>query len=414
MARLLPVDGDAPALNVLVVEDDWFQRRTTCRLLRQLGCAALHEAGDGQQALQWLQQRPAGPLLILCDLEMPEVDGITLLRELRDAAPDAVVAICSAQDPAVLRTMRGFGTDLGINLVGVLAKPIERVELAQVIQRAVEGGPRRTVTSAPSETSPLDIDEAIDAGWVQPFFEPKIRVRDGAVVGCELLARIVHPQLGVIPPARFIAQVIDSVHELRFTEALLRQTVPLARDLAVSASEFSISLNVTPSLAVNDHFSGMLHEIIGSAGLPAERWVLELTETSATSDSTQLAENLARLTMEGYRFSIDDFGTGFSSLQRLLRLPFSELKLDRSFIQDIDSDRTTQIVIETVIQLSQRLGLNTVAEGVETGQQLEVLRRLGCEVAQGYLYSRAMPGDRFIAWLREQQRILNQAQATGF
>ena len=170
---------------------------------------------------------------------------------------------------------------------------------------------------------------------------------------------------------------------------------------------------MTPSLAINEGFSDLLHAIAKSAGLPPERWVLELTETSAASDSVQLAENLARLTMQGFRFSIDDFGTGFSSLQRLLKLPFSELKLDRSFIQDIDGDRTTRIVIESVIQLSLRLGLHTVAEGIETAAQLETLRKLGCEVAQGYFFARAMPGDRFLQWLREQPATFSQA-APGF
>lgn len=403
-----PPDTPAPDIAVLVVEDDWFQRRTVCRLLRQLGCESVHEAGDGQQALEWLPQRPPGALLILCDLEMPEVDGITLLRGIRDAAPDAAVAICSAQEPAVLRTMRGFGGDLGINLVGVLAKPIERSELAQVLKKSLQGSGERPLTAS-SDGSPLSIEEAIDAGWVQPFYEPKIELRHETVTGCEILARIVHPQLGIIPPARFIPQVIDSPNEFRFTECLLRQAVDMIRQLDDSHGEFTVSLNVTPGLAINEGFSDMLHDIARASSLAADRWVLELTETSATSDSVQLAENLARLTMQGFRFSIDDFGTGFSSLQRLLRLPFSELKLDRSFIKDIDSDRTTRIVIESVIQLSSRLGLHTVAEGIETRAQLDTLRKLGCEVAQGYLFARAMPGDAFRKWLREWPTVLSKA-----
>jgi EAL domain-containing protein (putative c-di-GMP-specific phosphodiesterase class I)/CheY-like chemotaxis protein len=411
MAQLLPVDSDAPAITVLVVEDDWFQRRTVCRLLRQLGCESLHEAGDGQQALEWLPQRPSGPLLILCDLEMPGVDGITLLRELRDAAPDAAVAICSAQEPAVLRTMRGFGVDLGINLVGILAKPIERAELSQVVQKSLQQTVARPVAQS-GEWSSLNIDDAIDAGWVQPFYEPKVDLKSGGVVGCEILARIVHPQQGVIPPARFIPQVIDSPIEFCFTESLLRHAVDTIRLLHAENEFLTVSLNVSPGLAVNEGFGDMLRAIAGATGLPAERWVLELTETSATADSVRLAENLARLTMQGFRFSIDDFGTGFSSLQRLLRLPFSELKLDRSFIKDIDSDRTTRIVIESVIQLSSRLGLHTVAEGIETPAQLDALRKLGCEIAQGYLFAHALPGVRFVQWLRE--RPIELPRADGF
>jgi EAL domain-containing protein (putative c-di-GMP-specific phosphodiesterase class I)/CheY-like chemotaxis protein len=408
MPYRLTSDGATADITVLVVEDDWFQRRTVCRLLRQLGCDSLHEAGDGQQALEWLPKRPPGPLLIICDLEMPEVDGITLLREIRDAAPDAAVAICSAQEPAVLRTMRGFGGDLGINLVGILAKPIERAELAQVLQRSLQQS-TQSPSSSEGDAGPLDIEDAIDAGWVQPFYEPKIDLKSGAVVGCEILARIVHPQRGVIPPAHFIPQVVDSPCEFRFTESLLRQAVDLIRRLDGKAGEFTVSLNVSPGLAITEGFSDMLHSIARATGLPADQWVLELTETSAISDSVQLAENLARLTMQGFRFSIDDFGTGFSSLQRLLRLPFSELKLDRSFIKDIDSDRTTRIVIESVIQLSLRLGLHTVAEGIETPAQLDALRKLGCEVAQGYLFARAMPGDSFEQWLAERSSVLPKA-----
>jgi EAL domain-containing protein (putative c-di-GMP-specific phosphodiesterase class I)/AmiR/NasT family two-component response regulator len=389
------------SLTVLVVDDHLFQRRTVCRVLRQLGCADVHEAGNGRQALDWLRTRKAGPLLILCDLEMPEADGMMLLRELRSVAPDASVAICSGQDPSVLRSVRNLAAELGIDLVAVLSKPPERIELARVMERATM---RVTHPQQIPENSwvPDDIGQALDAGWVRAYYEPKIRLNDGGVCGCEILARIVHPEYGTVPPAVFIARVIGSPLELRFAECLLQQAVEVLSEMDNRIPGFSLSLNVTPSLAMNPQFCELILAMANAAGLAPERWVLEITETSAMPDNVQVAENLVRLKMRGFKLSIDDFGTGFSSLQRLLRLPFSELKLDRSFVQDLETDRTTQIVAQSIIELSQRLGLTTVAEGVENAGQLALLKNLGCNVAQGYLFARAMPPEALRTWLPQR------------
>jgi EAL domain-containing protein (putative c-di-GMP-specific phosphodiesterase class I) len=149
-------------------------------------------------------------------------------------------------------------------------------------------------------------------------------------------------------------------------------------------------------------------QAVNRLGLPVARFTIEVTETVANSNLAAALENLARLRMAGYKLSVDDFGTGFSSLQRLMSSPFSELKLDRSFVRDVEPSTPRWFVVESTIALAKKLGLETVAEGVETFEEWQLLKAGGCDACQGYYTAKPMSQSDFLLWTKQQPDLLSE------
>jgi EAL domain-containing protein (putative c-di-GMP-specific phosphodiesterase class I)/CheY-like chemotaxis protein len=387
-----------PTSTVLVIDDHSFQRTVLARMLRALGVEQVLEAADGASALEIVRAHRDSLTLIISDMDMPEMDGLELLRRLADDAAQTAVAIHSALDPALLNSIEVMAAAYGMQLVGVLEKPATEAALRAVLERARKRTARAEhLVAAPDATQ---IATALSRDEFEPWFQPKIELRTGRICGAEALVRWCRVRAEPLPPDRFLTAVSEGGLMRALTLGVAAQAARCLEQIPARGKDFTLSLNVCPTLLDAPDFADALARTLVGAGAAPQEVVLEITESAAARNEGAALENLARLRMRGFELSIDDFGTGFSSLSKLVRTPFSELKIDRSFVSRVVSDRAARTLVESMIALARRLGMRTVAEGIETEEQLEVLLELDCDMAQGYLFAKPMPTPEWLTFMQ--------------
>ena len=238
------------------------------------------------------------------------------------------------------------------------------------------------------ESDCLNGDRAIEKDEFLPHFQPLVDLRTGSLFGFELLARWNHPERGWIAPDIFIPLAERDGWIDRLTGQLLEKGF---RAAALLPAGLSLSINISPVQLRNPELPDRIRKAAERAGFSIERLVVEITE-SALTESLESARRIAQeLKAMGARLALDDFGTGYSSLSHLQSLPFDELKVDRSFVSSMTEKRESRKIVAAVVGLGQSLGMTTVAEGVESPEQAEMLRWLGCELGQGWLFGRPVP-----------------------
>jgi EAL domain-containing protein (putative c-di-GMP-specific phosphodiesterase class I) len=230
-------------------------------------------------------------------------------------------------------------------------------------------------------------------------YQPKVNLCSGVVTGVEALARWQHPTRGRLNPDDFIplAEQSDQIGQL--TRWVMRTAVDQWRHWHELGLDISIAVNFSARTLDEIDFPDVLEELCRSRDVNCSQFVIEITETATASDEVKMMDIATRLRLKGFRISIDDFGTGYSSLVQLQRLPFSEMKIDKSFVIQCASSRESLVIVKSIIDLAHNLNLKVVAEGVETLDALELLRRLGCDLAQGFYVGRPMEGGRLPAWV---------------
>ena len=386
---------------VLVVEDHAFQRRTLVRVLESMGVARVIEAEDGSQALALLAGGTHRVDMVFTDLDMPTMDGMALMRQIGQHAPAAGLVVLSAVSPDLLAAVQWLAREQRINLVAVLGKPASAKAIEAALRCSRGSGRAQPAAGRAAPTFTLDqIGAALSAGQFEAFIQPKVRLGDGQFAGGEALARWAHPQHGWVPPVAFIAAIESSALIEPFSLAMLESAAGAVRWLEDSALPGRIAINASPAWLDQPTMAERLMQTVARLGLPIERLIIEVTESVANGNLAAALENLARLRMRGFKLSVDDFGTGYSSLQRLVSSPFSELKLDRGFISGVERNSPRWFVVESTIALARKLGLETVAEGIETQAEWQLLKDAGCDAAQGYFIARPMCQADFERWSR--------------
>jgi EAL domain-containing protein (putative c-di-GMP-specific phosphodiesterase class I) len=244
-----------------------------------------------------------------------------------------------------------------------------------------------------------DLREALYSDQLALAYQPKMGLADGQVHGVEALLRWTHPSRGPVPPMDFIpaAEATNLITPL--SHRVLGLALLQARIWIEEGTPMRVSVNVPPRCLVEGDFAAVVSEALQASGVPATLLCLELTETSLMTDVDAALGVIGELRELGIQLSIDDFGTGFSSLSYLRRLPVGELKIDKSFVQGVLVHRQDQILIKATIDLAHRLGMSVVAEGVEDEQSAAMLAQLGCDLGQGYLYSKPLPGRELSRWI---------------
>lgn len=254
-----------------------------------------------------------------------------------------------------------------------------------------------------------ELRPAIEAGNLHVFYQPKVRTADGAIVGFEALARWIHPERGIVSPADFIPIAERTGLMVPLTEHVLETAL---LDAAGWRSRgWSVSVNFSPSTIV-PATATLIDDLLERTGTPPDALIVEVTESGILAERHGAAETIGRIADLGTRISIDDFGTGYSSMTRLRSLPISELKIDRSFISRFEADPSSRAIVEATATLAKRLGLVTVAEGVEEATTIEELRRLGVDEIQGYYYSPPLPVDELWEWI-ERHEARNGLRSVG-
>jgi diguanylate cyclase (GGDEF)-like protein len=236
---------------------------------------------------------------------------------------------------------------------------------------------------------------AVDEGSIDVHFQPKVNPISGTVMGAEALARWTHPERGAIPPSTFIPVAEQTGLIIPLTFHVLHEAMRQAGAWYASDLELDISVNVSARALLERTMPARIEGLLRFHQLPAHRLILEVTESAMLAESDNVVPVLERLVALGVTISVDDFGTGFSSLEYLKRLPVGELKIDRSFVLGLATDERYAAIVSCAVDLGHRLGLRVVAEGVESVEVRTALTRMGCDQCQGFLFSPAVPAEAF-------------------
>lgn len=394
----------ASNLSFLVVEDDDFQRQTIVDMLHLLGSAGVKQAGDGKQALEILQAARARSVdVVLCDLEMPGMDGMAFFRHLKSEHPDIAIVIISALDGALISSVEKMTQAYGLRLLGAVEKPItlKRIE-ALISQYGITQTSReRSPTVTPNFTLE-EILQGVQDNQFEPFFQPKVDLVTGRIAGAEALARWIHPEHGVIAPYAFIDQLEQNGKIDGLTFAMLEKSAIACRLLHEQGHRaFTVSVNLSLTSLTDITLADRVTKVMHDANVDPRHIVLEVTESAAMTEVAHPLENLARLRMHGFGLSIDDYGTGYSSMQQITRIAFSELKIDQSFVKGFANDQALRIMVESSIDMAHKLRMKCVAEGVETQCDQDALKSMGCDMAQGYLIAKPMGLTPFLGFCGE-------------
>jgi EAL domain-containing protein (putative c-di-GMP-specific phosphodiesterase class I)/ActR/RegA family two-component response regulator len=337
---------------------------------------------------------------IILDLRMPGLDGIQVLRRLAELKCCAKIVIFSGADPKVLEAARRFGVESGLAVARTLSKPVGSAELRRVLEDLKDDAGWLT-----TET----LQHAIDAGQLFLEYQPKLVLPSRSFAGAEALVRWAHPERGRIPPNEFLPLAESSTLINELTSFVVRAALSQIAGWQRSGMECPVSINLSSRNIHELDFADRLAEECSSIGVSPGLVTLELTESAAMEDPRNAIDILTRLRIKGFRLSIDDFGTGYSSLVQLHRLPFSELKIDRSFVLECGASRDALVIVRTMVDLAHNLGLTVCAEGVENEDVVRLLEELGCDSLQGFHIARPMDADRLPGWARDRPAAMRQA-----
>lgn len=396
--QAVAVSGDVSRLRVLVIDDDGFMREVVTTGLNSLGVGRVFAAADGAEGIRQVAQ--GRPDVVICDLNMPGMDGVEFLRHLAERSFLGGLLIFSAEDDLIRRTAQDLAREHGLNLLGSLSKPVKVEELLEVLSRfqQLESGP---VVRTAKRYEKDELRRAIVNNEVVPYFQPQVDTATGLCTGVEALARWVHPEDGLVSPNQFVPLAEQTGLISALTESIFRQSVQAAFRFQGFDPRVRLSVNLSTLALQRTWLPDMLTEQAESYGVPPSRITLEVTESNVIDNLALSLEVLTRLRLRGFGLAIDDFGTGYASMQQLRKIPFTELKIDKSFVHSVDDDGAAAAILESSIALGKRMQLSIVAEGVETETEWDRVVALGCNVVQGWYKAKAMPEEDLIAWLHE-------------
>ena len=379
-------------LGFLVVDDDDFLRNATMMLLKSLSASRVLEAANGAQALDVLAQAAAPPDIILCDLNMPGMDGMEFLRHLGATQANAAVIIVSSHEDALLSSVRKMASAYGVRVLGTVHKPVSRRLLETFIKNYKPAQPAAPPPVKPAipEFSLDDILRGVEARQFEPFYQPKVDFETGRITGAEALARWIHPVHGVVAPYAFIGALETSGQIGALTFLILEKAAAACRQLRDKGNLISVSVNLSPVLLDDVSVADRITQAAQKAGVDPRHIILEITESATMTEVAASLETLARLRMRGFGLSIDDFGTGASNIQQMTRVAFSELKIDQSFVRNCADNPALAVVVKTSIEMAHQLKIKCTGEGVETQKDWDALKAMECDTAQGYFIARPM------------------------
>ena len=416
---MLPTTPAEKTERLLILDDDALTGQTILNMARIAGIEA--QFTDMPDEFFRLVQSWQ-PDFIAIDLIMPRMDGVQVLIELAKLDSKAGIIISSGVGGRVLDAAARSASEHGLKLLGVLAKPFSPAKLRGILRRnlpavSADAAPVQQTEKAPHIPSKEELMLALQRREIHVAYQPKINSRTRLLAGFEALARWRHAEHGLIPPDTFIplaeeSGLIDPLTEYVVAEALSWLAalpdkfvmLPEHQYLVRRLNEVSLAINISNRSLSNLNLFETLEDLCHATGIAPQRLIFELTESCATEDPVTALDVLTRLRMKGFQLSIDDFGTGYSSMVQLARLPFSEIKIDRSFVTTLSKYKESRTVVKAIIDLGHGLGLYTAAEGLESFETLEYLRSIGCDLAQGYAIKEPLDAQGIHEWLSSQHR----------
>jgi EAL domain-containing protein (putative c-di-GMP-specific phosphodiesterase class I) len=383
----------------VILRDDGLARRVAAGLAA-VGWTVSGTATDLAGAVRLLAL-PGPPCdLVVSGLRFDDGDGFQLMRLLARCSPPPPVFIASREQRAVIKAAAALAEACGVPVAGQVELPVDVPALLQELVGCARAPAVRAPRQAAPELTRDELLELLERSAVRPWVQPKWRLATAEVVGFEALMRAEDAQGRLVMPDRLVSALAR--HHLldEATLHMARHTVDFVARCLDEGMAISASINVSMQSLSNLAFCQELAATVEHAGLDPSWITIEITETDAMADVRSVIENTGRIRMLGFNLAIDDFGTAYSSLLQLARIPFSELKIERAFITGIEGDAAKRAIVQSCAQLGAGLGLSVVAEGVETVSELAHVRQAGCTAVQGYLVSRPMPVPRALEWLR--------------
>ncbi|MFL6673221.1 MAG: EAL domain-containing protein [Massilia sp.] len=392
---------DIAHLHFLVAEADTAQRMALVEMLGTLGASRVTEVPDGHMALRAFQAgfTPKVDVAIV-DLALPGMDGLELIRNLASIDSDVRLVVTGAQPGNLMFAVETMAQAYGVDLLGTLAKPLTAPRLKALIDNYTPLAPPDSSLQGPT-FSFSEVGIGLQKRQFEPFFQPKIELATGQVKGLEIFARWRHPEYGVLGPSSFI-DALEQNNRIDFLDwSMIDMAVERCRWFHDQDIPISISINLAPETLAHPNFIRQITACVGRHRVMPDYVTFEMPESSVLNSDPNFIERLLRLRMMGFGLAIDDYGTGRSNLQLLARIPFSELKIDRSFVDGASKKHALGTVLRSCLGLAHSLDRMSVAVGVETRQDWDFLQGLGCTYAQGYHIANPMQAESFPGWLED-------------
>lgn len=391
---------------VLVLENHSSQRGVVIAALRELGVSDILQAGSGEQAMALLNKEGVVDI-VLCDLGYQNLPWLEFLNCASQLGLVRAVVIFSKLQPPLHRALDQMAHFSGLKLLGVLSPPMQIQALDKVLQRYS----RKDLVLSPSNElgcvlpSEEEIRRGLGLGEFRAYYQPKFVLSSGENAGAEVLVRWQHPVKGLLLPKDFLAAVVayDLIDEM--FKQLFEQGLSLLGVLHRSNHSLGLSFNLTASQLQSNGLTEHIYRSLKRYDLPGSGIIFELAESGLLEASNNIQESLVRLRLMGCGLSIDDFGVGFSSLKLLCQLPFTQIKLDGEFVQNIHQPRS-RVLITSTLALASSLNMELVIEGVSNAEECHALVELGCRLGQGFHHAHPMTSHQLISWLNKPRSKL--------
>ncbi|BBN83540.1 signal transduction protein [Pseudoalteromonas sp. A25] len=345
--------------------------------------------------------------LLFLDIHMPNQDGIDTLMELNRLRIEAGVVILSGAEEGVVASVMKLGEVMHLTMLGQLNKPFSIQRFKEKVA-AFQADKRKYADTqlklGALEITEQELTEFFEKGWFYPVYQPQIAPKTQTIFGVECLARLDHPDLGPISPLSFIDDLIRLELIDQFTLLLIEKALTELGPYLKKNRHVAISFNVS-AMSLNRTFTSNTINLCQELGVSSGQITIEITETKAITLSEEALYSVSKLRAAKFNLSVDDFGTGHSTMMQLHELPFNELKIDRSFISKITLSSAALKIVEATIKMAQSLSFNVVVEGIETQTQLDLVSALGNCYVQGYIYSKPIPAQEFVEFSNALQGL---------
>ena len=388
-------------LRLLVVDDDEFMLEVMAMTLSQLAIDKITTANNAHDALAFLNENNQADV-ILCDLNMPGMDGIEFLRHLANQDFSGGILLMSSEDKRVLKTAMALAQAHNLNVLGAIKKPVSVFALSEVLTDLKPGSVG--VKAVETEVLPHELEQAINNHELVMHYQPKVDIESKRVIGVECLVRWQHPEKGLIMPDKFIALAEEHGLIDNLTDQVVLQSLACAGKWSHRGLNLKVAINISANSLERLDLPEFIVNRINEFGLDMSNVTLEITESKLMGDAKIGLDVLTRLSLKKISLSIDDFGTGYSTLGQLQQFPFVELKIDRSFVNGAHKDENARAILVYCVELAKKLDMSIVAEGVETEQDWNLVRDLGCDSVQGYYIAKPMDEAAFLSWLQGWER----------
>ncbi len=389
---------DKSALRIMVIDDEPFMLKLLTYMLAKMGFCLVTAYDSGCDALEGMDGSDNQPDLILLDLNMPKMDGVEFVRHLVERRYIGSLILVSGEDERMLQSAEKLVLSHKITSLGHLHKPVNQEALSLLLETWIPpglGNPRMA-----KKTYGVDeVRAAILNAELVNYYQPKVDVASGRVVGVESLVRWHHPQDGMVFPDFFIG--VAEAHGLidDLTQVVIGAAFAQAKLWQNAGLHLRVAVNVSMDNLATLGFADYVTAAAVAADIAPESIVLEVTESRLMGNQSAALEILTRLRLKRFSLSIDDFGTGHSSLSQLRDIPFDELKIDQGFVHGAAGNDTLRAIFDASLGLAKQLGMKTVAEGVEDWTDWDFLRATDCDLAQGYFIAKPMPAHEIPGWM---------------